>query len=425
MGNSSYVKLPGKKYLSSDEVDLLIDSIMENPNGYKSEILNLKNYTTETDADKTKLDTVIKQLEDQYKPLFKESNRMLNQIDASSASERSAVERPTRLRPLIGHQPMGSQRIAIKSELMTDQGCQGTCASHGGAKIILQNVYLFVHPLPTNDEETLLYKSCFDMLKTDNNYDIDEIDPAQCSTNGYYKIILFLYLYNLVKNGRHESLDLILLFEILPPALEMSYIPFNIAIESVNHGIAKDTFLSLRGAIKPKLSNITWVNIIMQIDSDIIKHADFVNMIKPILELELYVAANLIAPDVFEHNKHQVIIVSSNGNTLTLINSWGQYSNIINNIHNFMLWDHLFEINAISLLLPMYPTTPLPDFPAEIEGVIYLVNDEHNRDMLKKWIPKYCANIKKYKHNGGRRRKVRRSRRINRKHKRYTINQFL
>ena len=300
------------------------------------------------------------------------------------------VNEPTKLRPLNGTQRMGSHRITIKEDFQTDQGKEGTCASHAGAKTILQNFYLFVHPLPISTEEISQYKTCFNTLKTDVSHDLNEIDALKCSANGYSRIILFLYLFNLIKNSRERGVNS--LETLMSYVLEMPIRPRHVDI--LKNSQARETFLSLRRHMLPKLKHLKWINFYVVLRD--LKHSDFIHMITPLLDLNFYIDATAIA-DTEEHGVHAITIVASTEKHITIINSWGDYVDIIDNIHGFKLSGTPYQCTTVELLLPINTSMRQP----VLSRVIYT---KSGFGQLTTYIGQYCNEIRN-SHRGGSRTK--------------------
>ena len=91
--------------------------------------------------------------------------------------------------------------LSRQQSISTNQGQVGSCMAHAFAKVVLQNVYRFVHPMNVPSREIQKFRSCFAILDTSDELVLSHmagLSRARCGDAGFDKILLFIYLFPLV-----------------------------------------------------------------------------------------------------------------------------------------------------------------------------------------------------------------------------------
>lgn len=107
----------------------------------------------------------------------------------------------------------------------SDQGDEGTCLAHSCAHLIVKNVFEKLYPLKLSKREQDIYTqhSCNDFLRTHQLMDISLIN--ECSLHGYYKILLFLYVYFTAYDNFILKNDKKYLTKLIEFVLNLEYMP--------------------------------------------------------------------------------------------------------------------------------------------------------------------------------------------------------
>jgi len=78
----------------------------------------------------------------------------------------------------------------------TDQGSEGTCGRHAFPKVMIKNVFELLYDV-SNTSDKYNLNNCNQYLKTHIKPEFESLTIENCSQGGYYKILFFIYLFNL------------------------------------------------------------------------------------------------------------------------------------------------------------------------------------------------------------------------------------
>jgi hypothetical protein len=282
-----------------------------------------------------------------------------------------------------------------QTSVCTNQGGEPTCYAHSTAKIILQNIYLFVNPIHVQDKEK--FQSCFDVLKTDIEHEYTHLSIEKCGI-GYFKILLFLYAYFISKQNKNG-----LLRNTVSRSLEMP------DIEQFK-GRIQTNFDALRKRIQHKIESrgLIWTEFKIQCISSTLPFLK--DMIIHTLQLGFYIYVFVEHP-TFPIG-HAVVLVNhrnENGQDYFAIsNSWGNQVDITSNLTKITLGSKVCYVKEFIFLLPFCTTTtPLPQ-PLTIYSLI-------------EWIPHYVRDIQEFKSRSGGKTKRRKKRSCKKIETRFTV----
>lgn len=277
------------------------------------------------------------------------------------------------------------------SPFHSEQGSEGSCTAHTMSHLILKNVFGTLYPLKMSKSDEIKYHeySCNDFLKTHKLLDIGEV--KNCSVTGYYKILLFLYVYftiydNFVLKGDTKFYSRMVAF-----VLNLDYMP----------KIFKQTFhypilLELLNRIKTKMKDLN-------IKYDTIEFDNYGDelIIRKLVDSGFYVALDLMENNTKKRMKeigHAAVVVGSTPSHFVIKNSWSEeidhfsYKNIRSN-NQFKNTNVNWVIQNFFTVLPIFGNMELydgqrSDFVTDFE--LY----EKEIPLYKKWLYDYIANFK-------------------------------
>jgi hypothetical protein len=280
----------------------------------------------------------------------------------------------------------------LKSTSITksDQGDEGTCMAHTCAHLVVKNVFEKLYPLKLSKKDQSIYEenSCNQYLKTHSLMDISLI--SNCSVHGYYKILLFLYVYfsaydNFVSKGKKHFLSPIINF-----VLKLEYIP-PIFSQTMHLPI----LLNLLTQIKKR---ITTLNI--KFDTVDIYDTNEV-IVRKILDGGFYVAMQLTNLNTMGH---VATIVDHTPNQFLVKNTWKEKIDYIRykDLDSFpLMYDNSrWTLNNYFTILPIFDDIyekELYSNPAEREFIINYEIYPHELPIYKKWLFGYISNMSKSK----------------------------
>lgn len=279
----------------------------------------------------------------------------------------------------------------------SDQGDEGTCMAHTCAHLVVKNVFEPLFSLKLTKREEQIYKehSCNEYLKTHQLIDIASIN--ECSLHGYYKILLFLYVYftayeNFIIKGKKQFLTPIIRF-----VIQLDYIP-----KIFNQTFHLPVLEHILKTIKQRM-----IQTKVKYDTVEIK-TNNTDIIRKILDGRFYVAMNLIEKghsqtsisDGQPIQGHVSTIVDHTPTQFIVKNTWLEsldyipYSELkkVSLIYSNKRW----IVDNYCTVLPIYGNMELydgfrEDFTTDLEI------DESELHLYKKWIFNYIFNIKKLK----------------------------
>jgi hypothetical protein len=286
-----------------------------------------------------------------------------------------------------------------QTSIITNQGKQGTCLSHAFAKVLLQNVYRFVHSMNVEENEVYKFKSCFVVLNTDKKYEYDYdylLSEKKCGRAGYHKILLFIYLYSFivcdttsdVKNQR------LILSTALTTAIKM--LPIHGLFKSEN----ERQFNELRTTITETIRshNLKWTMFYVHCEQDI--NLFLKRILIDIVSLGLYIYCSLIPTNETRELRrrrgqsedqvdlgHAVTMVKYQNGYFGIAGSYGKAIENTQDITHLYIHPYHYTIARYLFILPMYPG--IRDIPHE--DIFY---DEQIR-RLHAWVRDYVENIKR------------------------------
>jgi len=280
----------------------------------------------------------------------------------------------------------------------SDQGDEGTCLAHTCAHLVLKNVFEPLISLKLTKREEKIYKqhSCNEYLKTHHLIDIGSIHD--CSLHGYYKILLFLYVYftayeNFIVKGKKQFLTPIISF-----VIQLDYMP-----KIFNQTFHLPILEHLLKTIKQRM-----IQSKVKYDTVEIKSND-TDIIRKILDGKFYVAMNLIEHQRTQRNEqsksennfgHTSTIVDHTPTQFIVKNTWLEsldyipYSELkkLSLIYSNKRW----VVDNYCTVLPIYGNMDLYDGFRE-DFITDLEIDESELLLYKKWIFNYISNFKKLK----------------------------
>jgi len=286
----------------------------------------------------------------------------------------------------------------------SDQGEEGTCLAHACAHVVVKNVFEQLLPLKMSNKDKALYQlhSCNNYLKTHKLTDIHN-DMNQCSQQGYYKILLFLYVYftayeNFILKGKKQFLSPIVSF-----VLQLEYIP-----KIFDQTFHLPILLSLLTNLKKKINHVKFDTV------DIYTHD--VIIIRKILDAGFYVAMNLIHASQSKNRNqsqsknrnrspeknpgHVSTIVAHTPSHFVVKNTWDETLDYVSYkdlndvilVYSSIRW----KIQNYFVVLPIFKNMNLYDGFRE-DFVTDLEIEEREVPLYKKWIFDYISNFKKKK----------------------------
>ncbi len=256
-----------------------------------------------------------------------------------------------------------------QQSIVTNQGQIGSCMAHAFAKVVLQNVYRFVHPMTVPAMEIDKFRSCFAVLDTSNatmGEHISQLSRDRCGDAGFKKIFLFIYLFNLIECRRLPTMQLF--FEdmgVLDTALQKA-----ILMEEPLDGTALfrkiGEFRGLRERITRTISDqrLTWITFMIE-NNDTTMTSQLQNILQNILSLGLYVFISLSLdesiPERMEriaegrHDAgHAVTMVKYNDGEYTTVGSYGQGVETTRDVNKLRIRHIVYKLSYYKFVLPVY-----------------------------------------------------------------------
>ena len=197
-----------------------------------------------------------------------------------------------------------------------------TCQFHTTSRMIIRSV--FDPLLPMTPEESERYESCMPLVTPVTSETLATYSEERCSENGYIKIMLFYYFFELTKRSGICTIRRTSFSELLAmPPLDVP-------------GINEEVFAKLRGSF-----NLNWFGFQLQLD-DIDLFPDIQRkVIRPILDLGGYLALGVEFVDKKRKRditeKHIVLVVGEDERGIHIKNSWNSPIDIVRFIHTIVL----------------------------------------------------------------------------------------
>lgn len=269
----------------------------------------------------------------------------------------------------------------------SDQGDEGTCMAHACAHLVVKNVFEPLYSLKMTKKDQRLYEehSCNQYLITHQLMDISLM--PECSLHGYYKILLFLYVYftvydNFILKDKKKYLSPMVAF-----VLQLEYIP-KIFDQSFHLPILSQLLKTMKQQMTKMNVKYDTVEITSYLDETIIRK---------ILDGGFYVAMNLTNGTPIGHVS---TIVGHTPNQFIVKNSWKEKIDYIRYkdlqtialVYSRERW----KLDKYFTVLPIFGNMDLydgfrQDFTTDLEI------EEREVPLYKKWIFNYISKFKKNK----------------------------
>jgi hypothetical protein len=284
------------------------------------------------------------------------------------------------------------------SETKSNQTSASTCSYHSMSRLFLQNRFIFVKPLQVDD----IYdkNDCNGFLIPVNieKTGLDTLDDAKCSPGGYDKILLFLYIYFLLKetNSCKKKIG-----ELIPRQVDAIEMPD--FLKRTKH---EPRLLSLLREIKHLSSELRWKEYSFSFNT--IEEPILFSVVQKLINLKFYVQLTCCGGrEIY----HAVTIVGVQEGNYIIKNSWSVLVDIVPSIKFFYLkgWPTPWMGTELLIYIPIISSEPTDG----VKGKDYAISKLTRFDA---WLDDYTAEIQR-KPKGGRKTKRKKgTRRI--KHKR-------
>ena len=266
----------------------------------------------------------------------------------------------------------------------SDQGDEGTCMAHACAHLMVKNVFEPLYPLKMTKKDKELYEehSCNQYLITHQLMNIALM--SECSVHGYYKILLFLYVYfttyeNFILKDKKKYLSPMVTF-----VLQLEYIP-----KIFDQSFHLPVLLQLLKTIKQRMTEMK-----LKYDTVEITTGDE-TIVRKILDGGFYIAMNLTNGTTIGHVS---TIVGHTPNQFIVKNSWKEKIDYIryNDLYSIALVysNEKWKLDNYFTVLPIFGNMELydgfrEDFTTDLEI------EEREVPLYKKWVFNYISNFKR------------------------------
>ena len=294
--------------------------------------------------------------------------------------------------------------LSRQQSISTNQGQVGSCMAHAFAKVVLQNVYRFVHPMNVPSREIQKFRSCFAILDTSDELVLSHmagLSRARCGDAGFDKILLFIYLFNIVECRRLPTMELYVEYEgILETGLQKA-IRMEDPLEgtALFRGDVGEEFRGLRERITRTIreQKLTWIT--FTINNDATRTPQLQRILQNILSLGLYVFMGMQASEESMRERmaqgmteeeardvgHAVIMVKYNNGEYTTVGSYGEGVEITRDVNNLRLGRIVYDLTHYKFILPIYNGRIRFNLPTRILSA--------NMNDLEDWSRRYVEHI--------------------------------
>lgn len=276
----------------------------------------------------------------------------------------------------------------------TNQGEEGSCVAHTISRLIVKNVFERLYPLKISLAEEKLYEknNCNIYLNTDTkaktNAGYLDLTPTKCGQKGYYKILLFLYVYYIIRdNFDCDGISYLSSSYVLNLLFTNSVMP-KIFQQSIHLPILSYLLEKIKSKIK--FMNIKYEIVDMDNDNNSI-------IIRKLLDEGLYVGVSL-SPRYGDG--HTATIVGHTPYHFVIKNSWNTYKDYIpyKYLNDYFKIGYMsYKINQYYLILPIYKNMERYDYALEGKNAHICVNyiEIEKREMTeyKNWILNYVKKL--------------------------------
>ena len=284
----------------------------------------------------------------------------------------------------------------------TNQGEEGSCVAHTISRLIVKNVFERLYPLKISLAEEKLYEknNCNIYLNTDTdtkaktNAGYLDLTPTKCGQKGYYKILLFLYVYYIIReNFDCDGVSY----------LSSSYV-LNLLFNTNNtHNVMPKIFqqsfhLPILNVLLEKIKSIIKINIKYEIvDMANDNNNNSIMIIRKLLDSGLYVGVSL-SPRYGDG--HTATIVGHTPYHFVIKNSWNTYKDYIpyKYLNDYFKIGYMsYKINQYYLILPIYKHMERYDYALEGKDshiyVNYIEIEKREMTEYKNWILNYVKQL--------------------------------
>jgi len=250
-----------------------------------------------------------------------------------------------------------------------------TCKFHTLSRMIIKAV--FDPLLPMTPEDLIKYESCMPLVTPVTLETLATYSEERCSENGYLKIMLFYYFFELTKLADLETIEGVE----LQPLLEMPPIP----------QIDAWIFATLKESIKNK-----WFGYKLELGDPSTFKKITTNLLVPLFRGGFYAELELRPYDEGEVDKddgHFVLIVGlTEDGKLIIKNSWDEHETHVQFEEIIELEGELFAVDILHFI-----------FPHELGEYVF---ESYDADVLFKFVDKHTK-------RGGKKRKTKYGQRRN------------
>ena len=268
----------------------------------------------------------------------------------------------------------------------SDQNDEGTCMAHTCAHLVVKNVFETLYPLKLTKKDRERYEQhyCNDYLIT-HKLNIGSLNE-DCSLHGYYKILLFLYVYhtvydNFISVGKKKYLSPMVAF-----VLQLEYMP-KIFDQSFHLPKLKQLLEIMKQRMKRM--NVKYDTVEITTEDETI--------IRKILDGGFYVAMNLTNGTPIGHVS---TIVGHTSNQFIVKNSWKEkidyirYKDLQSQSIALVYSNERWKLDKYFTVLPIFGNMDLYDGYKE-DFTTDLEIEEGELPLYKKWIFNYISNFKR------------------------------
>jgi len=285
----------------------------------------------------------------------------------------------------------------------TNQGEEGSCVAHTISRLIVKNIFERLYPLEISLAEEKLYEknNCNIYLNTKATKDSKstnagylDLTPTNCGQKGYYKILLFLYVYYIIReNFDCDGVSYLSSSYVLNLLFNDNNDKNNIIMPKI---FQQSIHLPILTVLLEKIKSKSKMNIkyeIVDMDND----NNAIIIIRKLLDAGLYVGVSL-SPRYGDD--HTATIVGHTPYHFVIKNSWNTYKDYIpyKYLNDYFKIGYMsYKINQYYLILPIYKKMERYDYALEGKNshiyVNYIEIEKREMSEYKNWILKYVKEL--------------------------------